>query len=602
MPRIKSKQILGETPINPNDLATKGYVDGLIASGITGGGSIIVEDDGSVVLSGATIINFIGVDVVAQNVTSGTTKRVNVYIPPPSYVSNFNTNNGTTNASVSPISTTSRYIALPDSEGTPYKIGNWVGGQTHSTIRNSVSNLIYSTIGDFSIYNLLTTFTVIVYDADGTTTLATNSLTLNQDTTSLSNNITITVTGFGTNADRYKAQVSVNIDISTILPQGGRFSVLLRHNNGSEGTYNFTQNNIFRDSETLTTSIIGTLSVLPFTPVVKQISGVYYYTTGSEWNVNLSNVNNLNSRSYPSTRQLNIVDNNLIFTSEDIQVHGEGGGSFYTFDLGTWNQQHDTSNAVFDKEDWTTDEINQTNWNHNNGTIDTPTALATSYDWVATDTESSSTYNYLIDTFVDESDRNSELFRTETHTTYPRLTSGFSSWDNTEDLLTYDGGDGLQIIGDRLVYPQYDFTAYTPNTISQPNYTTSTGDKTYYRRFDTNGSNVSNGIIVLSDHNITESDLSTDNIKIEINIDTGLGWHILNEPYTTGVLENGDGCRIDPVVYSLDTNNSIRFTLGQLQLSPQAGTSSYIYIRITFSSSAIDKYIGGIDISSGNWD
>jgi len=47
-------------------------------------------------------------------------------------------------------------------------------------------------------------------------------------------------------------------------------------------------------------NISGALTVLPMIPVIKQISGVYYYTLGSQWHVNLPGVNNLNSRSYPT--------------------------------------------------------------------------------------------------------------------------------------------------------------------------------------------------------------------------------------------------------------------------------------------------------------
>ena len=594
MPQIRSKQVLGSTPINPNDLATKQYVDNLVASGGTGGGAINIEDEGILVLSGATILNFIGTDVRAQS-EGGGTKRVNIYIPPPAYASHFNTSDGTTNASVSSVSTTTRYIALPDSEGTPYKIGTWSGGETHSAIRNSVSNLTYSPAGLFSIYDLTTTFTATVYDADGSTPLATHTMTLNGDDTDTVQNITLTVSGWVVDADRYQADINVSIAINSILPQGGRFSVTLTHNNSTDGTYTFTQNDVFRDTETLTAGVTGALTVVEENPIVKQISGVYYYNYGSQWHVNLPNINNLNSRSYPTTQQLRIEDNDLIFTDTVLNANGENGD----FVSGTWTQYHDTTDAEYDKDNWTTNQYNQTNWNHNTGTIDTPTASGTIYDWTTITTVNSSTYNYLIDTFQDSSDRNSEMFRTETNASFPRLESDLSTpWDNTAKLPDTDDGNGLQIIGDRLVYPQYDFQPLNPNSGStQPDYSSETGNKYYYRAFETNGAGVSNGVIQFSDHNLTEVDLA--NVEFEISIDSGATWYTLGLPYIGGPLSDGSGCRVDSTEYGLGigtTNqNALKFTLGF------GGSSTYVFLKITISLTASDKYIGGIDFIEGNW-
>lgn len=606
MPRIRSKQIIGdETPVNPTDLVNKKYVDDLIVSGGTGSSTLIIEDEYSQVLSGVTILNFVGVDVRAQSALSGTTRRVNVYIPPPAYVSHFNTTDGTTDAIVTPITTTTRYVALPDSEGTPYKIGDWVGGSTQPCIRNSSYILPYSTTELFSLYDLTTTFNVTVYDADGVSILATHtSPAIFENDTYTLNDITYIIQNFDVDADQYQANITIDVDIQSILPQGGRYSIKITHNNSADGVFIFLQNNVFRDVETFTSEIDGVLTILPQSPVVKQISGVYFYTLGSEWHVNLPTINDLNFNSYPTTPQLIINDNDLIFTSEVLNAHGEGG-SYYTFEIGTWSRQYDTVGAEFDKLDWTTNETNETNWNHTIGTIDTPVATSTIYDWVLSDTENSTTYNYLIDTLVDSSDRNSEMFRTETNATHPRLQSDLvTPWDETANLAVIDSGTGLQIIGDRLVYPQYDFQPLNPNSgTTQPDYSGIAGDKFYYRDFETNGANVSNGVIELSDHNLVEADLV--NIEFEISIDSGATWYTLATQYTGGLLYNGAGCRVDVLEYGLGvgtTNNSaLKFSLGQLQASPPLGTSKFIQLKITFNNSASDKHIGGIDLIEGNW-
>lgn len=568
---------------------------------VGGGGSLTIEDEGSEVLSGVTNINFIGVGVRAQSGFDGTTRRVNVYIPTPDYVSNFNTTNGTTTATVLPVSTTNRYVALPDSEGTPYKVGDWSGGDIVSTIRNNVNTLTYVST-EFSIYEEdTTTLEVVVFDADGTTSLATHQITLDGNSTQTSNDITINITGWDTDADRFKANSEIEIDIDTILPEGGRFSVRITHDN-IEDTYTFTQNNIFKDTENLTTQFGSgsELEVIPETPTIKYNSGVQFYTIGSEWRIDLDEINNLNSRSYPTTQQVRIESTNFSI-SEVINIHGEDGVTPYEFNTTTWTEQHDTTGAEFTKIDWITDVDNQSNWVHGTCGINPNTANSNIYDWGSSpvDNITSSNYNYLIDTYDDDSTRNSEMFRREDHPTFPRLQSDLTTpWDSTVSLLSIDGGDGLQVLADRLVYPQCDFTQFTPST--QPDYTGTSGNKVYYRRFETNGSNVSNGIIVFSDHNLTESDLDNNDFILELS-PNGTDWFTFNLPYTGGTIPNGGGCRIDELEYGLgvgsDNSSALRFSLGQ------GGSTTFIYLRFTYSdtSNGKSKYIGGIDVTSGNW-
>lgn len=576
MPQIRSKQIIGDTPVKPTDLTTKEYVDSLIGSGVTS--TLTIQDENSEVLSGVTIINFIGADVSA---TVGGLHQVNIYIPPINYSPNFNSGTSV----ISDIPTTQRYISSPTLEGSPFKIGDWVSGVSHSTIRNSVTNLIYSTSSAFSIFNLLSTFDAIVYDADGITELSMNTITITGNTVVSSSGITITVSSWSTDADRYKAIISVNINISSILPNGGRFSVkLIHHNNGID--YSYTQNNIFRDTENLLVNIGGTLTITTGTTVVtKQISGVYFYTNNTQWNVKLDNINNLNSRSYPITQQLLVTDVNL-FCSDDLSINGNSGG----FEL--WTNIHDNSGTTYNKLDWTTNQLNLTNWNGSG--LNNTYASASVYDWSLVSTINSINYNYLIDTLSDSlSNRHVERFRTENIIGYPRLTSGLTTWDSSQLLNIYDGGNGLQVIGDKLVYPQYDFSIYEPNNISQPIYTGLTGDKYYYRKFETDGNDVYNGYIVFSDYNITEIDIDNDDIKIELSID-GILW--LDIKYEFDI--NINGCRANKDTYNLTLNNSLYFTF---QNFTPINYTRIMYMKITYTHNSISKYIGGMDITGTYW-
>lgn len=596
MSKIRSKQIdADEIPINPHDVANKEYVDSVIGSGGTAM-SLTIEDEGILVSNNVRVLNFVGNSVKAINGNG----RVDIYIPQPEYASHFNTQDGTTDARITPYNTISRYISIPTTEGNPYKIGNW-SNDIHDTIRSKVNTLTYTTSA-FTILDSGTTYiSASILDVNNNTILNNNTHIINGNYATSSNGVTITTTNLVVDYDKYKVNLSVVIQIASILPQGGRFSVIITHNNGDDGVYTFEQLDLFRDSETLIGNFTNSnLTIVEGTTVqTKYISGVNVYTTNTTWNVHIDNVNNLNSRTYPTTPQLIITDSNF-FISSDLLVNGSN--SNYDLFSSGWTNKHDNIGAIYNKNNWITDQTNQTNWNHINHTINATNIIASIYDWSFVTSKTSNNYNYIIDTLIDSSDRNSEMFRTENNSTHPRLKSNLvDNWNSVNNLNIEDDGNGLQILSDRLVYPTINFTTYQPNISNQPNYTTSSGIKTYYRKFETNGYFISNGIIVFNDHNINESDLSNVDIKFEFSLDNGITWFIIKSNYVGGILTNGDDSRIDKLDYGLGAgninNSAIKFTLGQ------GGSTTYLHLKISYSGTvnAKSKYIGGIDFIGGNW-
>lgn len=595
MPRIRSKQIYADAlPVNNYDVVNKEYLD-MVLSGATSGSTLTIQDEGLFVSSGVTTLNFIG-DTVRAMPGIG---RVDVYIPAPNYVSHFNTNDGTTDARISDnITTTLRYIATPTSEGNPYSIGNWTSGNTYSTIRNSVGTLIFSTLEDFSLYNSATTINVQLLSATQTE-IVSHSMVIAESGSTNSNGITITITDWQPDSNRFKAKLQVSILLSGILPQGGRFSVVITHDNGGDGIYTFNLLDIFRDSESLTANLDTSVVTLAEgnSVVTKYISGVQYYTLNTQWFVSVNNINNLNSRTYPTTQQLNIDENNL-FISSSINVHGLGG-SYEMFTSG-WTSMHDNTGANYTKNNWTTNQINQSNWNHSTGSINSNNVIGRVYDWSQVDSATSINYNFLIDTYQNISGRNSELFMGENTVGYPRLKSDYvTPWDSNESLLL---NDGLQVISDRLTYPQFNFELYNPDMSNQPNYSGVTGNRTYCRKFETNGNFVSNGVITFGDHNIhniTESDLTNGYVTFRLSKDSGLTWYTLNSPYIGGVLVDGSGCRVNSMEYGLGVgiinSSALAFTMGS-----GAFTKSLL-LEIIFTYNARNKYIGQVDFTEGNW-
>lgn len=231
MPQIKSKQILGELPVKPDDIATKGYVDSLVASG-SGSSTLIVQDDNTQVLSGVTILNFIGANVLAL---ANGSSQVNIWIPPPVYAPLFNSTGAPVNNSTP---RTNRYIALPTSEGTPYKIGNWESTPStpRSTVRNSVTSMSYVTPNAFNLYNSATTLQAEIIDADDVTIIDQFTVAFLSAGTyiSPSTNLTIQILSILPDADKFKATVDVTFNIANYLPNGGRFSIKITHFDGTE--------------------------------------------------------------------------------------------------------------------------------------------------------------------------------------------------------------------------------------------------------------------------------------------------------------------------------------------------------------------------------
>lgn len=82
-----------------------------------------VEDEGSTVGTYKTF-NFVGSQVLAED--SGSPGKVNVYVPPPTFASHFNTNDGTTNGecncNITSFNDTPR-ISKPTTEGSPFRTG-----------------------------------------------------------------------------------------------------------------------------------------------------------------------------------------------------------------------------------------------------------------------------------------------------------------------------------------------------------------------------------------------------------------------------------------------------------------------------------------------
>jgi hypothetical protein len=544
------------------------------------GGYISVQDEGVDICSLVTTINFKGVTVQAKDCIEG---LVNVYIPPLTYVSHFNTSDGTNDCTVSDKNTTSRIVSSPTIEGSPFKIGSWSGGDVVNAIRQSSASCSYTSTNGCSFSdNSSTTIEVNIYDADGSSVLAshtTSSVAGNIDVTV--DNIRIQVTSWGTDSDRYKGVITVTFNIDTILTadslQSGRFSVEIIHHDGS-GDYTYTQNNIFYDDEP-NSQAMGNVTISEGVPVIVYKSGVMAYDTDSTFVVAIDDLDYLNSDTYPS----NFV---RILGSE----YGLSTLILTGAHLTAWTNAYNNINATYSNSSWS---VSASSFFSRTTTANI-TAETIDWDSWGESSDTSPNDSIIIDTYDDDSTRIYEDFRGETS----RLESDLAtSWDSTISLSSADGDTGLQVgEGTYLFYPgnsgltgfptsSGDYTDYDPNDVSQPDYSSLNGTRYYYRGMYHTSTSHSNGIFNIT--GVDEDDISADNVVIEISLN-GTDWFNCNESYLGGILSDGDGCRIDSGTYNLDTNEQLRFTLGQggttaLGTGPGWG----IWIRISMPDTSV---------------
>lgn len=504
-----------------------------------------IKDEGVDVGTYKTI-NFIGDDVLAQD--SGSPGQVNVYIPTPTFASHFNTTDGTTTGTVSENiinpsgGTWPRRIvriSTPTSEASPYfKTNGWAGtnqdaypvegsskGAINFTTAQDVTGFSANATGDATI-------TVNVYDADETTVLHTYT-TPTLYTNGVYNNpadtrVVVTITGYTTDASKYKASVNVQTQVETIFDDhgldGGRYHVEIIMNTDTAtdggGTYTYTQDDIFLDTNANPIPTVDAMVLAESTDntkiQTKHLSGVEYYILNSWFEVDGLDFDDLNRNTQGRYDITNRYTSNFTLTGTDYGLPGytlaawsPSVGSFG----GTWTNQWDLVDANYSYDSWA---INNTNYRFRN--TDAVGRMVVYDPWTGpADTAVSVPAKVLIDTWGTTSTNLGEDFEDESE----RLTRGSSSYtafDSTATLGTAISNqtgsagtfDDACVVGSRLVRADKffadngdspslstlipDLTLYKPDKNgANPNYSGYTGIPTYHRKFYTSSLlNISN--------------------------------------------------------------------------------------------------------------
>jgi hypothetical protein len=470
-----------------------------------GGGSfnLSIQEEGSTVQSNVDTINFVGTDVSAF---AGGTGVAIIYIPPPAFSSHFNSNDGANGnqAVTENISRSNARISTPTSEGNPFSTNTWAGTNQSST---RTTTTIFQTPSYCTGFTPTTggdaQFSIIMYDADGTTTLdsfTTNTATqpLDQDITytNASGNISLQLTLYGADAGgRFRAKPTITVNADSILTansrEGGRFSVRISMTTDTatdgSGPYVFdmsipaTNGNgaVFLDTGSTPPSISGgvTIAETGGSVLTKHISGIEYYTLNSSFTIGVTGIDQLNRNTSRINSNLQVEATNYGITLLSQSPFGSGSARF-----SGWTNDYNVNGVSYSNIAF---NINNSNFRYaGTSAIGRSRVRDTWGNSSYTNTSSSS---ILVDTVSTPAPSDtSEDFIEESY----RTTSGYvaSSWNSTTALSS---GDALVYFG-QLMSPSAstlssggtntNWTTFSPNSGSQPNYSALGVPCSYYRR------------------------------------------------------------------------------------------------------------------------
>lgn len=463
------------------------------SSGVqTGELNLSILDEGGFVASGVSCINFIGTDVLAEAAYDGSC--VNVYIPPPEFVSHWNTSDGLNGDQFvsDSVSRTTQRIATPNGgEGDPFKTNTWAATNQDATLDDTAT---FTTPDVTTGWGGDSTMQVRVYDASSNLldSYTTPAITTNGVHTSTSGNIQITIASYGTDTTKFKAKATVVVDIDQVfldevpIQQGGRYHIEVDHitdttTDGAQ-TFSFTQDDVFLDRNPTTPSINGTTSITEGSTVLtKHLSGIEYYILNSEFDASVQDIDQLNRNTAKTSQNLIIEGADYGLATLNHSPFGTGSGNF-----SGWTNDDDQDNVNWSVTGW---QITQSNYRFI-GTTGNVSAQARD-GWNDGTAVNGSDALILVDTYLINSTDTYEPFDDENR----RQASDYTTaWDSTSFL---SAGEAL-VQNSRLMVPNQstlvgessasntDWSSYKPDLGgTNPNYTSNGlgSGVSFYRTF-----------------------------------------------------------------------------------------------------------------------
>lgn len=499
------------TSSNPNVNVFAGVYRGLLdiyatRSGIVPGSITFYDEE--TLLGQSSEVQFLGIDVHAVKRNG----RICVYIPPVDLASSFNSSDGSTDATISSTSVSSRFLSNP--LGNVFSIGNLHSGDSVGATNSS--QISFSTSDYFSIDSSTGTYLFSrVENGDGN--LIFNDISyLTGDSQHIFGNTKVNITGFSEDSYKYKAKFSSIIDLQSLLPSGGLFSVYFTYS--GTNTSSFSQTGIFYDTNANTINSSSPVVTSGIFASNKKISGIKYLTTGDSFNFYVSGINNLNYLTF--LNPLGAIEPNTSF--------GISNFNLTPYNLSNWDANYNNSGSNFSGQK----SISRTSYRYFGYLNGLSSVGCRFYDWINISYQYSSGLNLLIDTYGDSSSDYYEPFDGENY----RTVSGSGDWNSnsllsSNDLFVHNGKLQRQF-GEWTGYIPYNNAVYTGNNSTQY----------YFRGFKKDSVTKTNGTFYIN--GVTETNLSNNHVILWISLDAN-NWYNCNLPWGGGSLNNGDGCRIN---------------------------------------------------------
>lgn len=323
--------------------------------------------------------------------------------------------------------------------------------------------------------------------------------------------------------------------------------IYMTHEGLASGTQTSNSVDVFYDNDTGADPTISVPTVNTNVAAIRWLSGVQFYDSGSTWNVGCI-ASDAFDNVYHSSNAPVVFENWPGLTSSPIQY------------------SHTAVTGVSSPPD--IDEIMTIqNWQ----LVQTANQMSTNARLQAYVRDPYGTYNaqlsasenIMIYSYPASSTHLKEYFRDENYRlpvddydTIPTTITG--QWDSTMNLDTYDGGNGLQVYMDKLVFPADDFTNTLPS--GNPNYAPLgvEQNKYYYRAFKDTSLSRAQGTLRIT--GATKQDMIDEKIRVWIKVPSQTGWLSLNKDYNYATFTGADedGCWMHRDV---QTNSDFTFGL-----------------------------------------
>lgn len=478
-------------------------------------------------------------------------------------------NNGTHTSNVGSLTS----IIIPDATGANFKIGNWTVGETKS-VGTKATTINAGSTGWIHFDEGASVWTVSVYGESKDVILAQAQITtdaqFNADGTfnkiAQETKYIVGTTGISLSLantareDNYpsavgaRGKVTFTINVSTLVPNGGRFSFEIVPPTGTT----YESDEMFKLVGV--TPSIGTISLEDVTDEygIATYSGVNYITTAKfkssiaglsgVWN----NAATANALKAITTTGLTDVDTNIaastlvpsklwsasgVYSDDTISLASSFSGNSVSVNY--------SLNNAFGTTNGTVATISNYNFN-NKGTATAPGNAEESFT--------------------------NELKR--------KLTNSMTTtWDSTTSLLSGNYAYELQVIpGTGLTFPKINYDGYTQPE-SNPDYTkTSTGVTRFFTRYfkTTTSSNCSNGSLTLAGLGNGYND--TDFVAL-ISIDNGATWYNMKSPRGAASTVNLNGTLVSATgINTAYASDKISFSFPGTTAT--AGNSDNIIVKI----------------------